>query len=93
MGSWTGAIRAHALALLTEGKRAETVTALSRLVATSPFDFEGHTVLMDNADDPAVARASAEVLLANAESRDLHARAAAHHGKPLMKPDALPYVA
>lgn len=92
MGSWAGAIRAHALDLLADGKKADALTVLSRLVATSPFDFESQAILMDNADDPAVARASAEILLANAESRDIHARAAAHLGKPLMKLDTLPYV-
>jgi len=92
MGLWTDSIRSYALALLDSEKKSDAVSVLQRLVATTPFDFEGHLALMQNAEDPGTARTSAEVILKHAEDFDLHTKAAAFLGSPPMAIDTIPYL-
>ena len=92
MGSWSVSFRAHALALLASGKRREALTVLQRLVATSPYDLESHLTLMENIGRVAEARASAEVIIRNAETPDLYAKAAEYLGRPITTIETIPYI-
>ena len=92
MGLWTDSIRSHALALLKSKRTGDAALVLQRLVAIAPFDFEAHLVLMQIAENAATARASAEVILKNAEDIELHTKAAAFLGKPPMEAASLPYL-
>jgi len=92
MGSWSDSYRTHALALLASGKKEEALTALQRVAMTSPYDLEAHRFLMENSSPAPEARASAEVILRNAESPGLYAKAAAFLKQPVMTIESIPFI-
>jgi predicted Zn-dependent protease len=89
-GIWSGAIHDYARALLTNGNKDEAVEVLKLLVAGAPYDYEAHGELIDNASDPAVARASAAVVYDNAEDELLIEKAGHTLGKPSPEFSKLP---
>lgn len=92
MGGWTKSFRTHALALLASDDKDEALTALRRIVTTTPFDLEAHLLLMENLPPGPEAQVSAEVILRNAESPDLYAKAAAFLEHPVTTMDSIPFI-
>jgi hypothetical protein len=76
LGHWDVQIREWARALLRDGKKAQALSVLKQLLATSPFDYQAHMDFIENTDDAAAARASARVVLENAEDPLLIAKVA-----------------
>jgi len=92
LGDWTASFREYAAALLESGKTDKALAVLHRLVETSPYDLQSHLMLMENAEDAAVTRASAETLYRNAESLDLHEKSARFLNKDMADRDDLPVI-
>lgn len=89
-GIWSGPIHEHARTLLKKGKRNEAVEVLKLVIASAPSNYEAHGELLQNASDPAVARASAMVIYDNAEDELLIEKAARYLGKAIPEFSALP---
>jgi hypothetical protein len=66
-----GAFRAYAEALLTNGQHQEAVRVLKQLTIATPQDYKAQIEFARNAEDTEAGRASAKIVLQNAESRDL----------------------
>lgn len=90
MGGWADSFRTHALTLLAAGEKDEALKVLRRIVATTPFDLEAHLLLMENLPAGPEAQVSAKVILRNAESPDLYAKAAAFLKRPLTTMASIP---
>jgi predicted Zn-dependent protease len=82
LGYWQKAIHAHAKNLLTVGNKREAIPVLQNLLATSPFDYEGHFELIENTTDRQAATNSAKAVFKNAENPDQISRAAKFLGIP-----------
>jgi predicted Zn-dependent protease len=70
MGHWRVSISDHAQELLAQGKTTEAVAILRELLATSPFDYEAHLLLVEHDPESPHARASARVVFKNAEENE-----------------------
>lgn len=81
MGRWGPQIRDWARDLLRDGKKAEALSVLKEDLQTSPSDYEAQMDFAENTDDRAAARASAQIVLDNAEDAALLDRAAALLGR------------
>lgn len=76
MGHWRASISEHAKELVAQGKTAEAVSVLRDLLATAPFDYAAHLLLMAHDPESERARASARVVFNNAEADEEITKAA-----------------
>jgi len=80
MGTWGAKIHNYARMLLKEGKKKEALTVLTKIVATSPYNFRAHLDIVLNSPDVKIAENSARVILRNAEDPELIAEAMKYLG-------------
>lgn len=92
LGEWAGSFRKYALELLAAGAKQDALAVLGRAVAAAPYDLESHRILMEHADDAAIAGSSAEIIYRGTESVDLYARAARFLERPVTTTGSVPYI-
>jgi predicted Zn-dependent protease len=86
MGAWQKSIHSFSKELLKAGRKRDGIAVLKNLVSTSPFDYEAHLDLIENAPDSVDATNSAKVVVKNAEDQVQISRAAGFIG---IEPPAL----
>ena len=82
MGQWRSSIYDYASQLVERRHRKEGLAVLRKLLATSPFDYEAHTLFYEQTGNPAAASNSAAIVFNNAETGRLIDQAAHFLGKP-----------
>ena len=90
LGVWGKQICEFAETLLRSGRKAEALSVLKKILATSPCDYNAHMVFATNTPDAGAASESARIVLENAESDELLARAAELLGKKPADFEAIP---
>lgn len=90
MGRWGKRIHEYAIQLLNDDKKAQGLTVLKNLLATSSFDYEAHLDLVKYTNDSSAAANSAKTVFKNAENKKLIDQAAKYLGKPLADINSIP---
>ena len=93
MGHWQECIHDYAKDLLGYGRKDDALVVLKNLLATAPFDYEAHLLLVENAPSSASASNSAKTVFKNAEDQDQVLKAAHFMGIEPRSIDTFPPLA